>query len=252
MGKLRPLKGPALLDRMHWSEDVYNPHTRLGDHDRWVLEGWLMAHGCVVIRCQPPLETCLENCANDSEELNHEPERIKAVYDGYKKPWKSALEVYDYDYTAGGEAPVFNLLDAHESWTTALGMDVVGIGSPVPKWVFVGERHNPKNLARCMDPTVFRSTSGDYLRRSLGSAKLPSRDYFVTNAYLENGDFNGGLYTVVDGAMVVPMGRPAQKALANAGIATDRYVPHPQWWRRFKNKHHIQYGNALRRGEVLT
>lgn len=94
---------PTVVDRMHWSEDVYGSLFRggsaLSDRDRWMLEGWLIAHGTVVVLCMPSLETILENMARDPDGMHHDPEMARRVYEMYNWPWSTELPVIKYDFT---------------------------------------------------------------------------------------------------------------------------------------------------------
>lgn len=243
MNDLRNVKSSAVIDRCFWSHYVYrelDPDSQqwMDEHDRWLLEGWLLAHGCVIIKCVPPLTRVLETIKKERpNELYHDTDSVMWTYRKFLEPFDTVLPIINYDYTRD-KIPV---LPERE----ALSYDHVGIGSPRPKVVLVGERHNLNN-AGCRDPIVFRAPSGNYLRETLNLAGLSLHDYHVTNALWGDLEVRPLTWPAAwdDSSKVVAMGSAASKVLTEQAIKHER-VPHPSWWKRFKNKDMSGYAEAI-------
>jgi len=237
LARFKDVRGPTIIDRMHWSEDVYGPLFRdgsaLSQLDRWLLEGWLIAHGPIVILCYPPLRTVLDNTAEDVGKLHHaDPKMVRRVHKEFGRPWQSELPRIEYDYT---EESVAHLLKRLPAIVQCLPFGHEGIGSPDPRFVFVGDRHGGCDTA-CENPLVFRSSSGNYLRRALEAAGLGLHDYHVLNGWLWNEDGTVRPHEQLDRWFHKPciaLGRNAERALAKLGITPAAAIPHPQWWKRF-------------------
>ena len=240
-----------VIDRLHWSEDVYGGlfrgGSKLTDHDRWVLEGWLLGRGACVIHCQPPLERVLASTSKDVEKRHHS--MSAAVYAGYTKPWDTVLPVVTFDYTVDGPSTKLNpylVLPRLPS----LPLSYPGIGCPVPRAVLVGDRHNLCNSRKliCHDPLVFRSTSGDFLRRALESASLTLYDYYIVNGWTDSGKVLAPEPTDVSpllGSTFIALGKRGEAALTAGGISSVGNVGHPQWWRRFRHAELEEYGRRI-------
>ena len=250
---------PLVIDRMHWSEDVYGPLTRggsaLSDLDRWVLEGWLMAHDAKIVLCLPPVEAVLENVALDSGAPNHaDAGLVRAVYEEYRLGrdvpghWPTSLPVLNYDYTAEKATALLRRLGLATS--RALPADHEGIGSPRPPWVFVGDRHGSCR-GPCGVPFVFRSACGDYLRRALCGAGLGLADYHVLDGWLWNDDGTVRPHDIFGNWQWrlrphIALGRSAECALAEARITPWASLPHPQYWSRFRGRDLDGYVRLIR------
>lgn len=236
LARFKNARGPTVIDRMHWSEDVYGPLFRDGSAlcrlDRWLLEGWLIAHGAIVILCYPPLRTVLDNVAVDPDKLHHaDPKMVQRVYEEFGRPWQTELPRVEFDYTKESIAHLLRWLPAVPS----LPLGHEGIGAPDPRFVFVGDRHGGCTKP-CGDPLVFRSPCGDYLRRALEAAGLGLRDYHVLNGWLWNEDGTVRPHEQLRDWRHKPyiaLGRSAERALAEVGIVPVAAIPHPQFFKRF-------------------
>ena len=246
-------KHPGLvIDRLHWSEALYGSlfrdGTGLSVHDRWVLEGWLLGRGACVVKCQPPLENVLASVAKEPTQPHHGGEMTRAVYSEYNKPWDTTLPVITFDYTVDGPS---SKLNPHLCLPRlpSLPLGYPGIGCPVPRAVLVGDRHNLCNLRKmiCHDPLVFRSTSGDFLRRALESVGLTLYDYYIINGWQDSRrqppkptDIGPLL-----GSTFIALGKQGEAALAAGGVSSVGNVGHPQWWRRFHHTELEEYGRQI-------
>ena len=97
-----PTDGTLVIDRLHWSEDVYGPLFRggadLAADEREMLEAWLIRHQCVVVLCLPPYEVAMENVQQSEGDRHHEPIQAMLVWFKYSEPWETSLPVVTYDY----------------------------------------------------------------------------------------------------------------------------------------------------------
>jgi len=247
-------KYPGLvLDRLHWSEKLYGELFRggsgLSEHDRWVLEGWLLGRGACVIRCQPPLENVLASVSKDPNQLHHSQEMTRAVYAEYTKSWDTVLPVVTFDYTVDGPS---TRLNPHLFLPRIPSLSLVypGIGYAQPRAVLVGDRHNLCNLKKmiCHDPLVFRSTSGDFLRRALQSVGLTLYDYYIINGWTDSEVYLTPEPTDVKpllGSTFIALGKQGEAALTAGHLPSAGNVGHPQWWRRFHHAELEEYGRQI-------
>ena len=172
----------------------------------------------------------------------------RAVYTEYTKPWDTVLPVVTFDYTVDGPSSGLNPFLCLPR-LPSLPITYPGIGYPTPRAVLVGDRHNLCNLRKmiCHDPLVFRSTSGDFLRRALESAGLTLYDYYIINGWQ---DSQRQLPKPTDvkpllGSTFIALGKHGEAALAANEISSSGNVGHPQWWRRFRHKQLEEYGQKI-------
>lgn len=250
MTRLREAGWPELVDRLHWSEDVYaglfRGGSKLSDLDRWLLEGWLLAHAAVIVLCHPSRKTVLRNTSADLSKMHHAV--ADEVYDGFADPWDTRIprRVYNYEHTTPEEL-LFRL-----PLETGLPFDHEGIGSPDPRVVFVGDRHGGCD-GPCGDPLVFQSTCGDYLRRALDDVGLDLRDYHVLNGWMRGRTlevFPHPRLLSFQSSTFVALGNEAARALDELGLRYEK-VPHPQYMRRFHANEVPGYGRLLRKAAGL-
>lgn len=245
MTRLREANWPGLVDRFHWSEDVYAGLFRggsmLSDLDRWLLEGWLLAHAAVIVLCCPSREAVLQNTSVDPSRMHHSVSR--EVYDGFADPWNTYVPWLVYNYECMSAEELLSKLPLE----AGLPFNHEGIGSPDPKVVFVGDRHGGCD-GPCGDPLVFQSACGDYLRRALNSTGLDLRDYHVLNGWVHGRTlevFPHPRLLSFQSSTFVAMGNEAARALDELGLRYKK-VRHPQYMRRFHANEVPGYGRLLR------
>ncbi len=231
-------KGGIIIDRLHWSEDVYGAlrgGSKLTAHERWLLEGWLLAHDARVIRCTLSRDEAWANALKNPTAKHHDKETFDRVYDGYERPWTSLVKRWTYNY---GFDDYENVMGALTLTGRGLPATHQGIGTSSPGIVFVGEQHNGCETKTCADPMVFQGQSGVYLRQALALAGLDLNNIHLVNA------FHGGkrLDIPFKEARIVTLGGAADRA-----ISTEHgTVPHPQWFRRFCYNEIDEYARMLR------
>ncbi len=112
---IKGIKDDTIVDRLHWSDDVYGAVLRggpgLSDQEFGFLDGYLASRGAITVLCAPPLETVLFNLATAPREKNHNAKTATRVWEEYQKPSRSFLTVLIYDYTQDtGAAGIINSL----------------------------------------------------------------------------------------------------------------------------------------------
>ena len=148
LGRIVPLlktnpKG-LIVDRLHWSEDVYGTlrgGSQLSAHERWLLEGWLFAHDALMVRCVVPKGVAWANVLKKPAALHHDSKTFEQVYEGYERPWMTRVPVVCFDYTIDYNDSL-GFLDAFVTRPNGgLPATHQGIGSCAPFAVLVGDRH---------------------------------------------------------------------------------------------------------------
>lgn len=112
----------TVLDRLHWSEDVYGLINRGGSgltaQEFGFIDGILHSKHAVVVLCLPPLSAVLLNIQRDERQENHNEQTATMVWHGFKDlPPRTRLPVIHYDYTREGAADRI-LEDLREYMTT--------------------------------------------------------------------------------------------------------------------------------------
>ena len=97
------IRQPTIIDRLHWSEQVYAEVLRedslLDDRDFGVIDGFALAHRGIIVLCNPPLEVVLNNIRNGKGDENHDANTATRVYEKYQETPRTILPVITYDYT---------------------------------------------------------------------------------------------------------------------------------------------------------
>jgi hypothetical protein len=105
---VRGVKDNTVVDRLHWSDDVYGAVLRGGpgltDQEFGFIDGYLASRGGVLVLCLPPLATVLGNVAKAPGRKNHDDATAVRIWDEYQKQGRSFLTVLTYDYTTDPHA----------------------------------------------------------------------------------------------------------------------------------------------------
>ena len=105
---IRGVKGNTVVDRLHWSDDVYGTVLRGGpgltDQEFGFIDGYLASRAGVFVLCSPPLEAVLENVAKAPGRKNHAATTAMRIWDEYQKPPRTFLTALIYDYTKDPDA----------------------------------------------------------------------------------------------------------------------------------------------------
>lgn len=256
----------GLSDRWHWGEVTYAPKYRPATNNdgygllgkagwRWV-ELFLRSRGVAQFWLYQPLEVIearlsvrgdefvqvedlreilaqyeIADKVSMNERIQPEPDSIKEI---------PALARYIVD-----RAQVISDEAAH------LEMFPYYIGSPRPKVLLVGDRHNATKRYGKETDLAFMPVDGNSAEYLLGA--LPDdlwRDTGIIN--INDGDNKQSfkaLWTMLGFPKIIVLGRLAEKTLSSIPVDEHYYnvLPHPQFVRRFANKRQEEYGEAIAR-----
>lgn len=240
----------VIMDRWHAGEQpygkLYRGKSRLDDAGLLHVELTLSAYGAVKVLAQPDDVELVKFRLQERGEDFLRPEHVDQVW-----RWYEALKVI-YGYVrASDTAPSELIQTARER---ALGADPTVprrwpgyLGDPHPRLLLVGDQRNDGPRARHEFVRAFtpcdNGSSAHYLLKTLILGDL-RRGVGIVNAH-EPG-VNLALVDKIDPRpAVVALGRLASKTLTDAGVEHEA-VPHPQWVRRFRNKHMAWYLNEIK------
>lgn len=127
------------------------------------------------------------------------------------------------------------------------------VGAPFPKYLLVGDVRGGDPVTHGLKPAFmpYPNSCGEYLMKSVLSATR----HLVTNRRLENAgivnandvDDLRSAWARLGAPAVIPLGRLAEKTVraelpAQAAVES---VPHPQYWKRFHHRDHLDYGKMI-------
>ena len=99
---IKGIRQPTIIDRLHWSEQVYAKILRkdslLSDRDFGVIDGYLLAHKGIFVLCKPSWISIYKNLLKDSGGENHNSFTAGLVFQEYCKSPRTILPVIEYDY----------------------------------------------------------------------------------------------------------------------------------------------------------
>lgn len=258
---IRTTDGPTVIDRLHVGSFVYGRAFRgiddLTPHERWQVDGELMAAASVIVYCRPPdevLDANLERGPDSADAAVYEAKdkrtAVRRLYDWFfdepdppsvvTPEYTSDVPVVRYDFTRDDMAMtavmVAELATGMAEQMPFVHATVRALGNiRRPRTVLVGDRTNP-NLH---NDEVFDSLSGRYLFTAMRTGGLTWGTTALFNSYQPDGRTLTA--TVLPGlgyaatADWVALGEKASRRLDSAGIK-HRLVPHPQFVKRFHYK----------------
>ncbi|MEK0325298.1 MAG: hypothetical protein QQN63_06300 [Nitrosopumilus sp.] len=99
---IKNIRQPTIIDRLHWSEQVYAKILRqdslLSDRDFGVIDGYLLANRGIFILCKPSWYAVSGKIIQNQEGENHNPITAGEIYQEYCKPPRTVLPIIEYDY----------------------------------------------------------------------------------------------------------------------------------------------------------
>lgn len=221
--------GPAIFDRLHLGSIAYAGVFRnmydVTDHENWMVEGWLMSRGCILVYCDVPREVQDRNLSrgptDPDAQIYEAREKRDAVRRLYQDYFAGALDVKPniepvyYDYTK-------NNMAAMARWIIALASrqlddddrnllpSVIAAGSIVmPRRIFIGDEPNDLTklrararkrgldearairlgfaLNRAVHHNTFAGGSGRYLHLCLRMAGIELKNTLIFNSLTWDG-----------------------------------------------------------------
>ncbi len=245
--RLLDAKEPTVFDRLHLGEMVYGPllraESRISGSDSLLMNRLLSGTGSIVVGCLPSVGTCLRN--NRAKEEMIKDERILA------QAYKAWMNLFHY---GGGALLVNGRIYDYESAEYFMpptdACDDAVIGSPSPRFLFVGERP-----ACTLDLPFFSSErSSKYLNARLSESGFTERDCAFTNALYPNGKERNLAKAILGfsrSVIVVALGRVAEEAIKNqrvqhmSRVNCVKQLPHPAHWARFHSGEETKYERML-------
>jgi len=238
---------PALLgyqhvvfDRCWMSETPYGEvhregRDRLNQASRRMLERLAFRCGAVVVKCLPPVETCIENFRKRKGlEMLRSEQELSAVW-GIYETLRTELPMVTYDYT----------WDLGESFSRDLDDDIIDLrtsghpldiqsagvlGAPV---ILVGDSFAERKERDSWYQWPFGSFSGEgcskWLTDELNKAAIRECDLMWVNS-----DQPLDAVEILLGQQVIALGQIAASA-CYANKIEAQVVEHPQYWKRFKS-----------------
>jgi thymidylate kinase len=237
----------TVFDRLHLGELVYGPIYRgvdlLGPNGSVLIERIISGFGASVIICLPSYNVCWANVQHRGDNLirSSTEKKFLEVYKAYEELAKS-YQVFDY---------------ANQEWEhpdLVMPMPHGFIGSPTPKFLFIGEIANHPSLDF---PFMSLSGSSKYLYSAMILAGYQEQDVAFVNAFNLDGKEND-LYAgwrLLGFPSVLVLGHRAQNVwmsqyLTNTNGADARIsftsLEHPAYWKRFHANEFNEYAEKLR------
>ena len=236
----------VVCDRWHLGELVYprvlNRPTKLTPGVMFHIEQTLLARGAQLVVMQRPADdaqACLERRGEDPAEV----ERASALRDEFltaavtsRLPTHS-LDTSDSTSTLTIDSVSFAAMD-NTVRVRQLTDFVTYVGPRFPKLLLLGDVRGTGMSADDHRPAFmpYPGTSGAYLCEVLAPL---TGDVGLANAC--DVDDPLLLWNELGRPETVVLGRNAQAMCPWA----DRYVPHPQYWRRFKHHRHDEYRELI-------
>lgn len=240
----------VLMDRWHAGEipygKLYRGHSRLDNAGLLHVELVLNAVGAIKVLVQPEDVDIVKMRLRKRGEDFLQPEHVDHVHQ-----WYESLRVL-YGYVRAGDTAPSELIQM--AMDRALGDDPSAplswpgyVGSAVPRLLLVGDQRNDGPRARHEFIRAFTpclgGSSAVYLLNTLNLANI-RRDVGIVNAHEPGVDLTL-IGKIEPKPAVVALGRLASKTLTDVGVEHET-VPHPQWYRRFRNKHMGSYAQEIK------
>jgi energy-coupling factor transporter ATP-binding protein EcfA2 len=255
----RPQRGHHIIcDRWHVGEWVYPSiigRKTFADKATWYYtEMFLASRGAFVIYPTYTMDL-LTRWFTDRGDDFIKVEQLAKIAGAYAFMEDKHLTV---NTRVNGKSPeaLIALARHRENMTERLNPFTTYIGPPRPEWLLVGERRN-KTYDGDPRPAFmpYRGTSGHYLLSALTVAQLRS-GLGIMNACDVDDAVLAQYFTFQD-VPTVPLGNHAHKMMNDDRVLDGHPgAPHPQYVRRFHNKHGDAYAGVINRArfgeEMIT
>lgn len=260
-------RSAGLADRWHWGEITYAPKYRpdtnkdgyglLGKAGwRWT-ELFLRSRGVAQFWLYQPLEVIEARLSARGDEFV-QVEDLKEILAQYEianqvSMIEERIQPAPDSIDAIPELAryIVDRAEQVEADAAALELFPYYIGSPRPKVLLVGDKHNATKRHGKETDLAFMPVDGNSAEYLLNA--LPEdlwREVGIIN--INDGDnkqsFNA-LWTMLGFPKIIVLGRLAEKTLSSIPIDEHYYrvLPHPQFVRRFTNNRQEEYGEAIAR-----
>jgi len=246
--------GIVITDRWHVGETIYGPilrgMSRLSEVGVFHVELALTALGAIRVLVQPRELTVIQS------RLRHRGDdviKFEWIEDIHRKYEEHGLR-YGYVHA---EDVTLDAIIATASTTTSVTRSEHSlplawpgyVGSAEPRYIVVGDERNPGPMGDLTYPFAFtpwqKGGSAAYLMNTLMLIGWNIWDIGVGNINDEGVDPVVVTKAIPAHTEMIALGDKASATLKAAGIHHGK-VPHPQWWRRFKNNDMQGYASLIK------
>lgn len=247
---IRSKRDLVIMDRWHAGEQpygkLYRGESRLDDAGLLHVEMTLSAVGAVKVLVQPDDVDLVRFRLQERGEDFLQPEHVDQVW-----RWYEALKVI-YGYVRASDTAPSELIQTARERALGDSPSVPAgwpgyVGSHHPRLLLVGDQRNDGPRARHEFIRAFtpclNGSSAHYLMRTLRLAGIV-REFGIVNAHEPGVDLSL-IPKIESSPAVVALGRLASKSLTDLGVEHET-VPHPQWYRRFRNRHMGAYALEIK------
>jgi len=247
------LKEPTVCDRFYLGEQVYGPLLRkeslITDLQKVVIERLCRYRGAILIYACAPLHICQDRLIRDKDE-NITLDQNKKAWDMFFALMQTVpiqpICLYDSTEQNALEKCLVEIDSISKIMRAMAGLAHVycnGIGTiSNDKMVIVGEKLNER--ITWVGKPFDKGLSSEFLYSCMQDAKIPEIRVYICNAnklsveeaiFLRYGNTEPWL----------ALGSPAHDLLSELQI-THSFIPHPQYWKRFKNGEYKEYIGMLK------
>lgn len=240
-----------ICDRWHVGEAVYpavlDRPTQLDAAVNAWLELFLLSRGALLVHARRSASR-LQECGRDRNDPAAEIDRAPIVAARFDRAMASTLlPLIIMDENGASPDDVDDVIQGAEALAAqAYGLSdyVTYVGSPHPTLLLVGDRRGvsyaPTRYGRWPAFAPFPGTSGHYLFSALTREPLRAATHGVLLAQIGVVNANDvddvrACWEALGKPRVVALGVEARKTLRRVGVDVDHYVPHPQYWARFRH-----------------
>lgn len=238
---------PTVFDRLHLGELIYGPvmrgRSKLGSQGKLLIDRIINGVGAQVVLCLPTWDRCRRSweVRQDREYL---PDLLKLqdVYNRYLQLMfePNILLYHDWDHMRGFAVHLANA----EAPRCPNGV----IGSPIAKYLIVGDRANQQVV-----DWPFLSLQGctPFLNDCLREAGYQEHELaFANSRYLDGSKVNlDEIVALTKIEKIIPLGGNALNEVIDQGLHLHSVplLPHPQYVKRFQSKRRKEYIRDLKR-----
>lgn len=240
----------VVCDRWHWGEAIYpqvlERPTRLDGAVWRYTEMFLRSRGALAVFPDVSASTLQERVRARGDDLVT-PEMLPRLSTAYRHvAMRSKLPVYRYSAHLDNDLArvAHNILEEANRLERAAA--VVNpfhtyVGPPRPDVLLVGDERPPRMDRDHPAFMPYAPRSGHYLLSALTGPRL--HNLGIVNAN-DGDDVLEAYLALGEPSTVVALGREASRTLTRVGVEHSA-VPHPQFVRRFYQRHRDEYGVAI-------
>jgi hypothetical protein len=252
----RPGQGVhVVIDRWHWGESIYpglfSRPTQMDAGVRRYIEMFLRSRGAMVVYPQTEPDELVRRHRLRGDAVVTETMLMRLNQEYRAVAMQTLLPVFRYRADGPGEMSQRARTIIQEAGvyaTTAMRLNALAtyVGPPRPNFLLVGDERPPRMDRDHPAFMPYAPRSGHYLLNALRGPRLTNLGIVNAN---DVDDVGHAWQLLGCPANVVALGRLAHRRLVALEIEHAQ-VPHPQFMRRFYQKHRDEYGSVI--ADALT